>query len=353
MTEFASDNYSGVHPDILAAIGAANDGHQVSYGGDIHTARLREIFTAHFGPQARAYPVLNGTGANVVALQAACDRWASVICADTAHLHVDEAGAPEKMAGIKLLTVATEHGKLTVEDIRREARGFDDEHRARPQVVSIAQTTELGTVYTPAEIRAITRFAHAHDMLVHMDGARLANAAAYAGVPLRALTTDTGVDILSFGGTKNGMLLGEAVVVLNPALDRGMVRLRKMSLQLAAKMRFISAQFIALLDGDLWLRNAAHANDMAAQLCVRVRDLPGLRVTHPVQGNAVFVALPAHALTTLHEQFHFYDWDEAADEARWMTSFDTTVHDIDRLVRAVTTVLAPPAGAVRGGAGGA
>lgn len=339
MTGFASDNYSGVHPDVLAAITAANGGHEISYGGDSYTARLQEIFQVHFGARARAYPVLNGTGANVVALQAACARWGSVICADTSHLHVDEAGAPEKVAGIKLLTVPAEHGKLTVGDIRREARGFGDEHRAQPQVVSLAQATELGTVYTPAEIRAIARFAHEHDMLVHLDGARLANAAAHLGLPLRALTTDAGVDILSFGGTKNGMLLGEAVVVLNPALDRGLVRLRKLSLQLAAKMRFISAQFIALLDGDLWLRNAAHANEMAVRLCSRVRELPGLRLTHPVQANAVFVTLPADALAALHQRFQFYDWDESAHEARWMTSFDTTAEDVDRFARAVTTVL--------------
>jgi threonine aldolase len=337
---FASDNYAGVHHEILAAIAAANGGHQVSYGGDVYTEHLREVFRHHFGPDARAYPVLTGTGANVIALQVTCDRWASVICADSAHIHVDECGAPEKVAGLKLLTVPPTDGKLTVAAIRREARGFDDEHRAQPQVVSLTQATELGTVYTPAEIRAITDFAHAHNLLVHLDGARLANAAAYLGLPLRALTTDVGVDILSFGGTKNGMLLGEAVVILNPALDRGVDYLRKMSMQLPSKMRFISAQFLALLEGDLWLRNATHANAMATLLHDQIRDLPGLEISYPVQANAVFVTLPKTALAALHDQFHFYDWAGSHAPARWMTTFDTTPNDIENLAKAVETALA-------------
>ena len=336
---FASDNYSGVHPEILDAIVAANGGHQVSYGGDVYTERLREVFRQHFGADARAYPVLNGTGANVVALQAMCDRWGSVICAGSAHIHVDESGAPEKVAGLKLLTVPAEHGKLTVAAIRREARGFDDEHRAQPQVVSLAQATELGTVYTPEEIREIADFAHGHGMRLHVDGARLTNAAASLGVPLRALTTDAGVDIVSFGGTKSGMLLGEAVVVLDPALDRGLDRLRKASMQLASKMRFLSAQFLALLEGDLWLRNATHANTMAALLHERVKDLPGVRVSHPVQANAVFARLPADALAALHRDFHFYTWDEEAGEARWMTSFDTTAEDIGHFADSVRSAV--------------
>lgn len=336
---FASDNYSGVHHEVMAAITAANGGHQTSYGGDVYTERLREVFRHHFGPDARVYPVLTGTGANVIALQAACDRWASAICADSAHIHVDECGAPEKVAGLKLLTVPATGGKLTVEAIRREARGFDDEHRAQPQVVSLTQATELGTVYTPTEIRAIVDFAHAHNLLVHLDGARLTNAAAHLGLPLRALTTDAGVDILSFGGTKNGMLLGEAVVILNPALDRGVDYLRKAAMQLSAKMRFISAQFLALLDGDLWLRNATHANAMATLLHDQIRDLPGLRINYPVQANALFVTLPEPALAALHDQFHFYDWAGSHAQARWMTTFDTTTDDINRLTKAVEIAL--------------
>ena len=337
MSTFASDNYSGAHPEIIAALAAANSGHQVSYGGDVYTLSLQDVFRAHFGDAARTYPVLNGTGANVVALQAASDRWAAVICADTAHIQVDECGAPEKVAGLKLLPVPATHGKLTIDDIRREAWGFDDEHRARPQVVSITQSTELGTVYTPAEVRDIAAFAHANDMLVHLDGARLANAAVHLDEPFRAFTTDAGVDILSFGGTKNGMILGEAVVVLNPKLNRGMDYLRKSSMQLIAKMRYVSAQFLALLQGDLWLRNAGHANAMAARLAEEIRDLPGCEITHPVQANAVFVRLPAAALASLHEQFTFYDW--STGEARLMTAFDTTTDDVDRLAKAVRAAL--------------
>ncbi|WP_051571654.1 threonine aldolase family protein [Cryptosporangium arvum] len=337
---FASDNYSGVHPSVLAAIAAANVGHQVSYGGDDHTERLQAVFRSHFGDHARAYPVFNGTGANVVALQAAADRWASVICADTAHVHVDECGAPEKVAGLKLLPVPTEHGKLTVAAIAREARGFDDQHRAQPQVVSLAQPTELGTVYTPDEIRTIVEFARTRNLRVHLDGARLANAAAHLDLPFRAFTTDVGVDLLSFGGTKNGLLLGEAVVVLTPGLDHALVRSRKASMQLASKMRFLSAQFVALLETDLWRSNAAHANAMATRLHERVRDVPGLRVSRPVQSNAVFATLPPAALAELHQRFHFYDWDESIHEARWMTSFDTTPEDVDRFSSVVRSILA-------------
>jgi threonine aldolase len=333
---FASDNYSGIHPEILAAIVAANGGHQASYGGDAYTGRLHEVFRKHFGEGARAYPVLNGTGANVIALQAATDRWASVICAETAHVHVDEGGAPEMAGGIKLLTVPTEHGKLTVEAIRSQAWGFEDQHRAQPQAITFAQSTELGTVYSPDEIARLAGFAHEQGMRVHVDGSRLANAAAHLGVSLRELTTDVGVDVLSFGGTKNGMLLGEVVVVLNPELDRGLDRLRKTSMQLASKLRFVSAQFLALLEGDLWLRNASHSNAMAALLH---EGLEGVPISHPVQANAVFVELPAAARAELHEQFHFYDWDASRGQARWMTSFDTTPDDIQRLVKATRTAL--------------
>lgn len=337
--DFASDNYSGVHQSILDAIVAANHGHQGSYGADVYTARLGEVFRAHFGDTARAYPVLTGTGANVVALQALCSRWGAVICADSAHITVDEGGAPEKTGGLKLLPVRTEHGKLTVDSIRTEAHGFDDVHRAQPQVVSLTQATESGTVYTPDEVREIADFAHHNGMFVHMDGARLANAAATLGLPLRAFTTDAGVDVLSFGGTKNGMLLGEAVVVLDPELDRGVDRLRKTSMQLASKQRFLSAQFVALLEGDLWLRNATHANAMARRLHEAIRDLPGLTVLHPVQANAVFVRLPDKSLARLRDDFRFYDW--AGGSARWMTSFDTTPDDVDRFAAAIRDVQEP------------
>ncbi|GAA1594129.1 threonine aldolase family protein [Actinoplanes couchii] len=336
---FASDNYSGVHPDILTAIADANHGHQSSYGADVYTERLGEVFRTHFGPDARAYPVLTGTGANVIALQALTARWGAVICADSGHVHTDEGGAPEKTGGLKLLPVPTVHGKLTVEAIRTQSWGFDDPHRARPQVVSLAQATELGTVYTPEEIRAICEYAHGHGMSVHMDGSRLANAAARLGVPLRALTTDAGVDVLSFGGTKNGMLLGEAVVLLDPALDPGIDRLRKTSMQLASKQRFVAAQFLALLENDLWLRNAAHANAMADLLSEGLRDLPEVTVIHPVQSNALFVRLPEKVLAGLHDDFAFYDWGGTPGEARWMTSFDTTAEDVEAVLSLIRSAL--------------
>ncbi len=290
---FASDNYSGVHPDVLAAIGAANGGHQTSYGEDEYTERLGEVMRGHFGEQATVYPVFNGTGANVIALQAATTRWASVVCTATAHIHVDEGGAPEKVGGLKLLTVPTQDGKLTPALFEQATRGwFRDEHRAQPQVVSITQTTELGTAYSVDEVRAICDHAHALDMYVHLDGARISNAAASLGVGLGAFTTDVGVDILSLGGTKNGAMLSEAVVVLNPKLDRGMLNVRKSAMQLGSKMRFMSAQLLALYDGDLWQRNASHANAMAARLADAARGIAGVEISQSVQGNCILAVLP-------------------------------------------------------------
>ncbi|WP_414169915.1 threonine aldolase family protein [Streptoverticillium reticulum] len=332
---FASDNYAGAHPEVLAALALANDGHQVAYGEDAYTAHLQEVMRRHFGPTAEAFPVFNGTGANVVALQAATERWGAVICASTAHIHVDECGAPERVGGLKLLTVPTEHGKLTPELIDTEAYGWDDEHRAQPQIVSITQTTELGTCYTPEEIREICDHAHERGMKVHVDGSRLANAAASLGLPLRAFTTDAGVDLLSFGGTKNGLLFGECVVVLNPDAVRAMKHLRKLSMQLASKMRFVSVQFEALLAGDLWLRSATHANAMAARLAEGVRSVDGVEILHPVQSNAVFARLPHDVSERLQKRYRFYFWDEAAGDVRWMCSFDTTEADVDAFVAAV------------------
>lgn len=332
---FASDNYAGVHPEILAALALANGGHQVAYGGDDYTRHLQEVFQAHLGPNAEAFPVFNGTGANVVALQALTERWGAVICADSAHINVDECGAPERVGGLKLLTVPTPHGKLTPELIDREAYGWDDEHRAQPQVVSITQTTELGTCYTPEEIRAICDHAHDRGMKVHLDGSRIANAAATLDVPLRAFTTDAGVDVLSFGGTKNGLLFGECVVVLNPGAVRAMKHLRKLSMQLASKMRFVSVQFEALLSGDLWLRSASHANAMARRLAEGVRDVEGVEVVHPVESNAVFAALPHDVAERLQKRYRFYFWDEPAGLVRWMCAFDTTEADVDAFVAAL------------------
>jgi threonine aldolase len=332
---FASDNYAGVHPEVLAAIVAANVGHQVAYGGDVHTRRLADVVRTHFGAAALVYPVFNGTGANVVSLQAMTRRWEAVVCASSAHIHTDEGGAPEKVAGLKLLPVDTPDGKLTPALVDRQAWGFGDCHRAQPAVVSISQSTELGTCYTVQETAALAAHAHDAGMLLHLDGARLANAAAFLGAPLRALTTDAGVDVVSFGGTKNGLLLGEAVVVLEPGAVTGVEYLRKTSMQLASKMRFISAQLVALLDGDLWLRNAAHANAMAQRLLAGVQSVPGVAVTRPVQANALFAVLPPAVTRRLQQRFGFYVWDEQIGEVRWMCAFDTTADDVDRFVVAV------------------
>ena len=332
---FASDNYAGIHPEILAAIARANGGHQVAYGADVYTQHLQGVFQQHFGPDAASYPVFNGTGANVISLQAMTERWDAVICAESAHINVDECGAPERVGGLKLLSVPTPAGKLTPELVELAAGGRGDEHRAQPKVVSITQSTELGTLYSVDEIAAIVERAHDRDLVVHLDGARIANAAAALDVPMRAFTTDVGVDVVSFGGTKNGMMLGECVVVLNPDAVRGMVFLRKLSMQLASKMRFVSVQFDAMLSGDLWLRNARHANAMASRLEAAVRDVDGVRVQRPVEVNSVFATLPATVTERLQEQYPFYVWDELTGEVRWMTAFDTTESDVDGFAAAL------------------
>ncbi len=332
---FASDNASGIHPEVLAAIVEANAGHQLAYGDDACTAALTEVVRAHFGPRAEVYPVWGGTGANVIALQATTQRWQSVICAESAHVHTDECGAAETVGGIKLLTVPAPDGKLTPALIEEQAFGFDDVHRAQPKAVTLAESTELGTCYTPAELRAVCEHAHSLGMVVHVDGARLSNAAAALGVGLRSLTTDVGVDVLSFGGTKNGLLAGEAVVVLDPRAVSGVDYLRKSSMQLASKMRFVAAQLHALLAGDLWWRNAAHANAMAARLAERVRAIPGVTLTREPQVNAVFATLPAEVTERLGKRFSFYTWDHRSGEVRWMTSFDTTDSDVDSFAAAI------------------
>jgi len=337
---FASDNYAGVHPEVLAALALANDGHQVAYGDDVYTENLQRIIQQYFGATGEAFPVFNGTGANVVALQAITDRWGAVICAESAHINVDEGGAPERMGGLKLLTVPTPDGKLTPELIDRQAWGADDEHRAMPQVVSITQSTELGTLYMPDEIRVICDHAHARNMKVHMDGSRIANAAASLGTPMSAFTTDVGVDILSLGGTKNGALLGEAVVVINRDAVSHMKHVRKLSMQLHSKMRFVSVQLEALLAKDLWLRNAGHANAMARRLAAAVRGVDGVQVLYPVQANAVFARLPHDVSKRLQQRFRFYFWDEAAGDVRWMCSFDTTEDDVDALIAAIKEEMA-------------
>lgn len=332
---FASDNYAGIHPEILAAIAEANVDHQTAYGDDVVTAQLQDVIAEHFGPSARVFPVFNGTGANVVALQAMTERWEAVVCAQSAHIHADEGGAPEKMAGLKLWTVPGVQGKLTPELVSTQVFDIGFVHRAQPTVVSITQSTEMGTVYSVDELRALVDHAHAQGLQVHMDGARIANAAARLGVSLRAMTTDIGIDALSLGGTKNGAMLSEAVVTFSDELAAKVPFIRKTSMQLSSKMRFISAQLLALLTDDLWRRNAEHANAMADRLAAGVAAITGVTLTSTVQANAVFAILPAEVTRRLQEQFHFYVWNHMTGEVRWMCSWDTTEEDVDSFVAAI------------------
>jgi threonine aldolase len=336
---FASDNSATVHPAVLAAIARINVGHTFGYGHDGYTRRVEAQFAEHFGTDARVFFVFNGTAANVLALRATCRPWEAAICAATAHLNVDECAAPEAIAGVKLLSVDTEHGKLTPQLAETMLARAGDEHVAQPRLVTISQCTELGTVYSRDEVRSLADFAHARGMLLHVDGARLSNAAAALDMPLRAITSDVGVDLLSFGGTKNGLLGAEAVVFLNHELADGFEYLRKQTLQLASKMRFLAAQFDALLSDDLWLRCATQANAMAATLAEAVSGLPGLTITRPVQTNAVFATLPQESTKELQREFPFYVWDEQTGEVRWMCSWDTTEGDVESFVAAIRSSL--------------
>jgi threonine aldolase len=314
---------------VLAALAAANDGHAVSYGSDPWTARAEELLREQFGEEARSYLVFNGSAANVLAFRALCRPWESVICAAGAHVNVDEGGAPERIAGVKLHALATIDGKLTPEHVASQLHRVGDEHAVQPRVVSVTQSTELGTRYSPFELHALAHFAHERGLLLHVDGARLANAAAGLELPLRAITTDAGVDVVSFGGTKNGLLVGEAVVFLRPGLDEGFAYLRKQTLQLASKGRFLAAQFVALLEDGLWLRSATHANAMAARLADALAGVPGVRITQPVQANGVFAVVPRAATEELQRDWRFYAWDPEAGEVRWMCSWDTTPEEVD------------------------
>lgn len=338
---FASDNYSGVHPEVLQALAATNIGHASSYGSDPWTAHFGEIARELFGPDTEAFPVFNGTGANVVSLQAALPRWGAVVCAKSAHINVDEGGAPEKVGGLKLLSVPTEDGKLTPELVDIEAWGWGDEHRAQPLAISISQSTEFGTCYSPAEIQALADHAHERGMVLHMDGSRLGNAAAHLGTSLAAITSEVGVDVLSLGGTKNGLLGAEAVLALNPQAVPGIIYLRKLNMQLGSKMRFVSAQLSALYEKDLWLHSATRSNAMAARLRSGLESLiaagqgEGITLPFATQSNVVFANLPDEAKARAHDAFHFYNWPGNPTLVRLMCSFDTTAEDVDALVATI------------------
>jgi len=343
MRNFASDNHAGVHPAVLEALAAANDGRAGAYGTDAWTERVEELFRRHFGADARGFPVFNGSGANVAVIDALTRGFEAVICTDVAHMHVDECGAPERIAGAKLHTVSSHEGKLTAADLDRWESRRGDDHHAQQRVVSITQATELGTTYTVEETRAIAERAHELGMLLHVDGARLANAAASLDVSLRELTTDCGVDALSFGATKNGLAFGDAVVFLRPELADGFEFVRKQLGQLASKMRFVSAQLEALLEGELWLDNARHANAMAARLAAAVAEFPAVEVLYPVEANAVFAILPAAASERLRAELEgdppFYVWDEDSGAVRWMCAWDTEPDDVDQFAAQIGAAL--------------
>jgi len=325
---FASDNNAGVHPEVIEAIRNTNDGHVIAYGNDPITARAMELFQKHFGSDIAVYFVFGGTGANVLGLKAITQSHHAIFCADTAHVHVDECGAPEKFTGCKLITIATPDGKLRVEQIKPLLHGIGVEHHVQPRVISISQVTEMGTVYTREELKTLADFAHDNGMLLHVDGARLANAAVALNATFKEITADVGVDVLSFGGTKNGMMYGEAVVFFDKSLAGDFKYIRKQGMQLPSKMRFISAQFEALLSGDLWRRGATHANQMAQVLGSELAQVPKIKLTQPVESNGVFATLPKEYIPTLQEKYFFYVWDDAISEVRLMASFDTSEEDI-------------------------
>jgi threonine aldolase len=332
---FASDNNAGVHPEILEAIARVNQGHVVAYGDDPYTRSAVKEFEEHFGADIAVFFTFNGTGANVLSLQALTRSFHSVLCSDFAHIYTDECGAPEKHTGCKLIPLPHQDGKITLASVRHAYHGIGDEHHAQPRVISITQSTEMGTVYQPDEIQALAGFAHDHNMFLHMDGARLANAAVSLGQNLRQATCDLGVDVLSFGGTKNGILGGEAVVFFHPEQGHDFLYLRKQSMQLASKMRFTAAQFEALLTNDLWKRSADHANRMALVLERELRKIPEVRIVWKVEANGVFVQIPRHAAEKIKQQYFFYMWIEEECIVRWMCSFDTTEEDIREFAEVV------------------
>lgn len=329
---FGSDNFSGVLPEVFRALEESAYGHQPSYGEDIHSAKAREAFKAIFGQNSEVFFVYNGTGANILSLSAFTRSYHAIICAETAHINVDECGAIEKQSGSKLLTVPTFDGKLTTGLIANHMHGFGDQHHSQPKIISLTQCTELGTLYTPAELREICDYAHAREMYVHMDGARLANAVASLDCDPREITSAAGIDVLSFGGTKNGMMFGEAVVFFNTSVIRDVPYIRKQLMQLHSKTRFIAAQFAALLTDNLWIRTAAHANRMAQMLAAEAAQIPGIRITQEVQGNEVFAIIPREKIKDLQQECFFYIWDENASEIRWVCSFDTTESDVTEFV---------------------
>jgi len=329
---FASDNNAGIHPEILKAIQDANAGHCIAYGDDIYTQSAITKIKEHFGEDIDIYFMFNGTGSNVMTLKMLTESYNSIICAETAHINVDECGAPEKFTGCKLLSIPTKNGKLTVEKIKYHMHDFGFEHHSQPKVISIAQVTELGTVYTPGEIKEITDYAHENNMFVHMDGARLCNAIVSLGCNFKDVTINAGIDALSLGLTKNGAMNAESIIFFNKGISENFKYYRKQGMQLSSKMRFTSVQFETLLTNDLWKKNAEHANKMAKLLAKKVSRFPQIKITQTVEANGVFAIVPAKIIPKLQEEFFFYMWDEHNSEVRWMTSFDTRLEDIEDFI---------------------
>lgn len=329
---FASDNNAGIHPDILQEIISSNIGHVTGYGSDIYTEKALRLFREQLGSLTETFFVFTGTGANVLGLSGIVRSWNSVITASTAHLEGDECGAPEKFIGCKVLVVDTPDGKVTPELVEKHMHGIDFEHHSQPKVISITQCTEMGTVYSVPEITAISEYAHSRGMLLHMDGARLANASISLNLPFKAFTTDAGVDILSFGGTKNGLMGGEAICFLRPGLTTDFKYIRKQGMQLASKMRYISAQYIGYFRNDLWKKCASNSNVMASALAEKLKDIPEVKITQKVQSNGVFVIIPEEVALKVREHYYFYPWDEKRSEWRLMCSWDTKPEDIEEFI---------------------
>ncbi len=336
---FASDNNAGVHPEMIEALKAANEGHVVAYGADPFTERAVKTFRKHFGKDVDVYFVFGGTGANVLGMQAVTKSYQAVICAETAHINVDECGAPEKFSGSKLLAVPTPDGKLRPELIKHFLHGVGFEHHVQPGIISISQATEMGTVYSKDEIKTLAKFAHKNNMLLHVDGARISNAAVSLNASFKEITADVGVDVLSFGGAKNGMMYGEAVVFFDKKRSTDFKYIRKQGMHLPSKMRFISAQFDALLSGDLWKRSASHANRMAQLLASQLEQIPAIKLSQPVQSNGVFAIMPKKSIAEVQKKYFFYVWNEDISEVRFMCSFDTTEEDISKFVSLVKKVV--------------
>ena len=329
---FASDNHSGVHPDIIKAIIAVNDDYTNAYGNDEYTKNAIKKFKEHFGNNIDVFFVYNGTAANILGLKTITDSFNSIICAETAHLNVHECCGPENFIGCKLITIPTTDGKLTIDKIKPHLIGFNNPHRAQPKIISITQPTELGTVYTIEEIKRITDLAHKNNMLVHMDGARLCNASAFLNIKMNEITGNIGVDLLSFGGTKNGMMFGDAVIFFNKYLSNNFDFIRKQGMQLASKMRYISAQFEAYLSNNLWLKNAKHSNEMTQILYNEIKKIPKIRISQKVETNTIIAIIQKKLIPILKQKYFFHIINEKTSEIRWMCSYKTTNEEILRFI---------------------